>query len=160
VYFSLFRFTPVPFHGFRRLILRCFGASISNSARIYPSCHIWAPWNLRMGARTTLGSHVICYNVDRVELLERSIVSQYSHLCTASHDYESVDFETVAEPIMIGPRAWVAADSFIGMGVHVGDSAIVGARAVVFRDVEPYTIVGGNPARVLKRRAGASNQAA
>jgi putative colanic acid biosynthesis acetyltransferase WcaF len=106
-----------------------------------------------MGCGTSLGPSVICYNVQRVELMMRSFVSQNTHLCTASHDYESVDLTLVGAPITLHPNAWVAADCFIGMGVHIGEGAIVGARAAVFRNVEPYTIVGGNPARVLKRRA-------
>ena len=53
---------------------------------------------------------------------------------------------------MIADRAWVAAEAFIGPGVTVGKGAVVGARAAVFKDVEPWTVVGGNPARVLKKR--------
>lgn len=107
-----------------------------------------------MGVAAALGPHVICYNVHTVELMIGAIVSQHTYLCTASHDYESVDFALIGAPITIEANAWVAADCFIGMGVHVGEAAIVGARAAVFRNVEPYTIVGGNPAHLLKRRAG------
>jgi putative colanic acid biosynthesis acetyltransferase WcaF len=153
IYLCLFRFSPAPFHAYRRMLLRLFGAHLAKDARVYPSCRIWAPWNLKMGCGTTLGPNVICYNVQRVELRTRSCVSQNSHLCTASHDYESVDLTLIGAPITLHPNAWVAADCFIGMGVEIGEGAIVGARAAVFRNVEPYTVVGGNPARVLKRRA-------
>src|ERR1039457_3946824 len=105
-YFISFRFTPVPLHGLRRLVLPGFGAKVSKDARIYPSCRIWAPWNLRLGPGAGIGPHVICYNVQTIELMERSIVSQYSFLCTASHEYETGRFETIASPITIGPNAW------------------------------------------------------
>jgi putative colanic acid biosynthesis acetyltransferase WcaF len=105
-----------------------------------------------MGSGTSLGPHVICYNVQAVELMNRSFVSQNSHLCTASHDYESAGLTLIGAPIKLYPGAWVAADCFIGMGVQIGEGAVVGARTAVFRNVEPYTIVGGNPARLLKRR--------
>jgi len=57
----------------------------------------------------------------------------------------------VTAPIAVGERAWVAADVFIGPGVTIGQGAVVGARASVFRNVEPWTVVGGNPARIIKK---------
>jgi len=57
----------------------------------------------------------------------------------------------ITAPIRIERRAWVAADTFVGPGVTIGEGAVVGARASVFRDVDPWTVVGGNPARILKK---------
>ena len=56
------------------------------------------------------------------------------------------------KPIVIEAQAWVAADAFVGMGVTIGEGAVVGARAAVFKDVEPWTVVGGNPAKFIKNR--------
>jgi putative colanic acid biosynthesis acetyltransferase WcaF len=56
------------------------------------------------------------------------------------------------KPIVVADKAWVAADAFIGMGVTIGEGAVVGARAAVFKDVEPWTVVGGNPAQFIKKR--------
>ena len=104
-----------------------------------------------MGEGSCLGDHVQCYSVDRVTLAPHATVSQYSFLCTAGHDYRVNDMPVISAPITIGKRAWVAADAFIGPGVTVGERAVVGARASVFRDVEPWTVVGGNPARVIRK---------
>ena len=79
-------------------------------------------------------------------------VSQRTYLCTASHDIRSPRHEQTEKPIIIEDRAWVAAEAFIGPGVTIGEGAVVGARAAVFKDVEAWTVVGGNPARFLKRR--------
>jgi len=49
-------------------------------------------------------------------------------------------------------KSWVAADAFVGMGVTIGEGAVVGARACVFKDVEAWSVVGGNPAKFIKRR--------
>jgi putative colanic acid biosynthesis acetyltransferase WcaF len=131
--------------------LRLFGASIGKGAHPYPSARIWAPWNLTMMEGSCLGDHVDCYSVDQVTLEPYATVSQYSFLCTASHDYTNPAMPLVTAPIRIGQRAWVAADVFIGPGVTIGEGAVVGARASVFRNVDPRTVVGGNPARIIKK---------
>jgi putative colanic acid biosynthesis acetyltransferase WcaF len=152
VYFLMFRPSPKVMHGWRSLLLRIFGARVGRSAHFYPSCKIWAPWNLVMGDHACLGPHVDCYNVARIELGEHATVSQYSYLCGATHDYTKLMMPLVPKPIRIGARAWVAADAFVGPGITVGEGAVVGARACVVRDVPAWTVVAGNPARVIKRR--------
>jgi putative colanic acid biosynthesis acetyltransferase WcaF len=151
-YFLLFRPTPKVLHGWRSLLLRLFGARIGRGAHPYPSCKIWAPWNLVMGDHSCLGPYVDCYNVDRIELGAYATVSQYAYLCGATHDYTKLTMPLVPKPILIGARAWVAAAAFVGPGITVEEGAVVGARACVVRDVPAWTVVAGNPARVIKRR--------
>ena len=150
VWLVAYRPSPKAFHGWRRFLLRLFGAKISRRAYPYPSVKVWVPWNLEMGDMSCLGPDVNCYCVDKVVLCAGATVSQYSFLCTASHDYRLPNRPMTTAPITIGQRAWVAADAFIGPGVRIGEGAIVGARASVFRDVAPWTVVGGNPARVIR----------
>lgn len=151
VWCVLFRPSPRPFHAWRCWLLRLFGATIERGAHPYPSARVWAPWNLTMREGSCLGDHVDCYSVDRVTLEPYATVSQYSFLCTAGHDYTIREMPVVTAPVRIGPRAWVAADAFVGPGVTIGEGAVVGARASVFRSVDPWTVVGGNPARILKK---------
>jgi putative colanic acid biosynthesis acetyltransferase WcaF len=151
VWCVFFRPSPRPFHAWRCWLLRLFGATIEQGAHPYPSARIWAPWNLTMREGSCLGDHVDCYSVDRVTLEPYATVSQYSYLCTASHDYTIQEMPVTTAPIRIGRRAWVAADAFVGPGVTIGEGAVVGARASVFRSVDPWTVVGGNPARILKK---------
>jgi putative colanic acid biosynthesis acetyltransferase WcaF len=149
---TLYRWSPVPFHGWRRGLLRLFGAQIDAGAHPYPDAAIWAPWHLQMGAGSCLGPRVQCYNVAMVSLGDAVVVSQGVHLCSASHDYEVEDFALVAAPIQIGARAWIAADAFVGPGVVIGDGAILAARAVAMQDVAAGTIAAGVPARALRLR--------
>lgn len=153
VYVLFFRPTLRPFHGWRRFWLSLFGAKLGRGVRVYASARIWAPWNLEMGDFSVLGDFVDCYNVARVEIGANSIVSQYSFLCTATHDPDQTRFPLITKPIKIGAGAWVAADVFVGPGVTIGDGAVVGARSSVFKDVEPWTIVAGSPARFSRTRA-------
>ncbi len=148
----LFRTSPRPLYAWRRFLLRCFGARIGAGARVYPSTRIWAPWNLEMEPESTLGPDVDCYTVERIVLGCGALVSQYSYLCSASHDYADATMPLVAGAIRIGPRAWVCADVFVGPGVDIGEGAIAGARSTVLADVGPWTIVAGNPAKPIKKR--------
>ena len=152
VWLVAYRPSPTILHGWRRLLLRLFGAVIASDAYPYPSVKIWAPWNLTMASQSCLGPGVDCYCVDKVVLESGATVSQYSFLCTASHDYRYMHMPLITAPIVIESRAWVAADVFIGPGVTVGMGAVVGARSSVFRKVEPWTVVAGNPAKQIAVR--------
>ena len=153
VWACLYRPSPKVLHGWRRFLLRLFGAEIGRGACPHPSVRIWAPWNLKMGDHSCLAAHADCYCVDRVTIGAHATVSQYSYLCAATHDFEKRDMPLVTAPITIGEGAWIAADVFVGPGVTIGEGAVVGARSSVFADVEPWTVVGGTPARFLKKRA-------
>jgi putative colanic acid biosynthesis acetyltransferase WcaF len=149
----LYRPTPNVAHKFRIMILRLFGASVHSTAHPYPKCRIWAPWNLKMAAHSCLANNVDCYNVAPVVLEEYAIVSQYSYLCSASHDFNDAAFPLFSKPITIQRQAWVAARAYVGPGVIVGEGAVVGANSCVYKNVDPWTIVGGNPARAIGRRS-------
>ena len=164
VWMLLFRPTPRPFHGWRCMLLRLFGAKIGKPAYVYPSARIWAPWNLILGNHATIGERVDCYCVDKIEVGDFSTISQYSFLCTASHDYlypsilDDPCMPLVTAPISIGSRVWITADVFVAPGVCVNDGAVVTARSSVFSDVPAWSIVGGNPAidrgpRVLRKKS-------
>ena len=152
VWLLLYRPTPRNFHLWRCMLLRFFGASIGKGAHPYPSARIWAPWNLEMDSHSCLGDNVNCYCVDKITLGKHAVVSQYSFLCSASHDYNDPSFPRVTAPIAIGERAWIAADVFVGPGVAVGNGAVVGARSSVFSDVPDWTVVAGTPPRVISKR--------
>lgn len=153
----LYRPSPVLMHGWRRALLRAFGAKVGRAAHPYPRCQIWAPWNLTMGDHSCLADHVDCYSVAPITLGEHATVSQYSFLCGATHDYEARDFALIPKPIWIGANAWLAADVFVAPGVRIGAGAVVGARSSVYKDVPEWTVVVGNPARALKQRVYRSN---
>jgi putative colanic acid biosynthesis acetyltransferase WcaF len=152
VWLLLYRPSPTPLHGWRRLLLRVFGARIAAGAHPYPRARIWAPWNLSMAEHSCLANDVDCYCVAQVSLGMHATVSQYSYLCTASHDYRDPAMPLVIAPIVVERDAWVAADVFVGPGVKVGTGAVVGARSTVLADVPPWTVVAGSPARQRGQR--------
>lgn len=153
VWALLFRTSPRPFFGWRNLLLRIFGAQIGKGCHVYPSTRIWAPWNLTMESGSTMADQVDCYSVDRITLGRNATVSIRTFLCSASHDIRDATRPLTTSPIVIEQDAFVFAEAFIGPGVTIGDAAVVGARAVVVRDVAAGVIVAGNPAKPIGERA-------
>ena len=133
-------------------MLKCFGAKIEWSSHVYSSVNIWAPWNLEIGANSSLGPKVDCYNQGKISIGSNTVISQKSYLCASTHDYTKIDFSLILKPIAIGSGVWIAADAFIGPGVCIEDNAVVAARSVVIKNVAKNTIVGGNPAKLIKSR--------
>lgn len=140
------------FKKWRVFVLKCFGAKIEWSTHIYASVKIWAPWNLQMGANSSLGPHVDCYNQGHITIGANTVISQKTYLCASSHDYTKTDFPLILKPITIGNGVWVAADAFIGPGVAIEDNAVIAARSVVNKKVEKNAVMGGNPATLIKLR--------
>ncbi len=152
VWLLLFRPSPKLFHAWRRWLLKLFGAKIGRGVHVYPSVKIWAPWNLRMDEHSCLAPNVDCYCVAPISIGAHSTVSQYSYLCTASHDFTRSALPLVTSPIVIEDQAWICADVFVGPGVTVGQGAVVGTRSNVTKDVEQWCVYAGNPARLIKKR--------
>lgn len=148
----LFRLSFHNWYGWRRFLLRCFGARIGKGVLIRPSCWIEIPWNLEIGETCAIGDRAILYSLGKITIGRLVSVSQYAHLCAGTHDYTLRSFPLLALPIRIGDGVWIAADAFVGPGVTVGDRSVVGARATVVNDVPPDVVVAGNPARVIKPR--------
>ncbi|NBB23580.1 acetyltransferase [Porphyrobacter sp. SLTP] len=148
----LFAWTPRQFWGWRRFILRIFGAQIGHEVQVYPSAKITIPWNLSLGDQTAVGDGAILYALGPIRVGERVTISQHAHLCAGSHDYTDAAMRLTKLPICIGDDAWICADAFVGPGIVVGKRAIVAARGVVVKDVLEGTIVGGNPAHLIKQR--------
>jgi putative colanic acid biosynthesis acetyltransferase WcaF len=105
-----------------------------------------------MEARSCLSWSVDCYSVDKIVLREQALVSQNARLVAASHDIRHSAFPLVHAPIEIGANAWVCAYAFVGMGLKIGEGAVIAATATVTKDIEPWTIVAGNPARPIGKR--------
>ncbi|MCD7973424.1 MAG: putative colanic acid biosynthesis acetyltransferase [Candidatus Azobacteroides sp.] len=133
-------------------LLRIFGAKVASTSVVYSKAKIFMPWNLEMDDFACIASDVDCYNAAKVRIGKNATVSQYSYICTATHDITSKSHTLYALPITIEDNAWVASKAYIGPGVVIGEGAVVGATASVYKNVNPWEVVGGNPAKFIKKR--------
>jgi putative colanic acid biosynthesis acetyltransferase WcaF len=151
---TVFRWSPRPFHSWRAWLLRCFGAEISElgAVVVFPTVTVHFPWKLTLEPRSMLGPFVRVYNIAPIRLGYGANISQFSHLCSGSHDYSRWDLPTTFGPIVIGNNAWLAADVFVGPGVEIGELAVIGARSVVVANMPARKVSAGNPCRPIKDR--------
>ena len=154
-YNTLFRFSW-RFNGFRMALMRLFGAKLDIADKGYVSFHphaiITCPWNFSAGNLTSIGNQAWMYALDKIVIGEKTCIGEQVKLLTGYHDISAWNFAFRTRPITIGSCVWIATGAIVLPGVTIGDGAVVAAGAVVTKDVEPWTIVGGNPARLIKKR--------
>ena len=148
----LLHLSPRPSFAWRRMILRLFGATVGKEVHVYPSTRIYMPWNVEIGDGVALGEDVFIYSLGKVRIGKHATLSYRAHVCAGSHDLEDPALPLLKPPVFIGEGAWIGTEAFIGPGVTIGNGAVVGARAVVMKEVPPFNIVGGNPARFIRMR--------
>ena len=144
------------FNKFRLLLLRAFGARLlakkGSYVSIQPGVSIASPWNLCVGDLSSIGNNSWVYALDKITIGEKTCIGEYVKLLTGYHDITTWNFQFKTKPITIGSCVWIATGAIVRPGVTVGDGAVVAAGAVVTKDVEPWTVVGGNPAKFIKKR--------
>lgn len=151
---TLFRGSPQLLYGFRRGLLRLFGAQIGKGVRIRPSVSIPYPWKLKIGDHSWIGDNVVLYTFAEITIGNDAVVSQKSYLCAGTHDYHSPSFDIQALPIVIEDEAWLAADVFVAPGVTIGKGTVVGSRSSVFTSLPAMMVCVGSPARPIHARVG------
>ena len=95
---TLFRASPQVLYGWRRFLLRCFGAEIGKGVIIRPSTQITYPWKVTIGDYSWIGDDVVLYSLGEIIIGKNTVISQKSYICTGTHDYSKIDF--------CGPPSW------------------------------------------------------
>lgn len=144
------RWTPKPLNPWRLTVLRLFGATLRGTPFVHPRARIQQPWNLTMEHRACLGDRANAYSLGPIYLGEASTVAQEAYLCTGTHAFAEPHFPLRTAPIRVEHGAFIGARAFVLPGVTIGAGAVVGACAVVTRDVAAQSVVAGNPARILR----------
>ena len=148
----LYRFSPHALNFFRVFLLRVFGAKISYSVKIRPSSFISYPWNLKVGEDSFIGDGVYIDSLCNITIGHDVSISNFVYITSGTHDYESVNFDLILRPVIIGDEVWLAVRSTILPGIIVGHGAVVGAGSVLTKSIEDNQIWTGVPARFFKNR--------
>lgn len=149
---TLFRFSIHNMYGWRRFLLKLFGAKIGSHVQIRPTVKFTYPWKVEIGDYSWIGDHVELYSLDRIVIGQHCIVSQHSYLCTGSHELQDPSFGLITKPIVIRDGAWVASDVFVCPGVVIHEMAVAGARSTVMRSIPENEVHAGTPAQFIRYR--------
>lgn len=149
---TVFRLSPQVLYGWRRFLLRMFGAKIGKKVIIRPTARITYPWKVSIGDYSWIGDDVVLYSLGEIEIGNNAVISQKSYLCAGSHDYKKKDFPLTKSKITIEDGCWLATDVYVAPGITVQEGTIVGARSSVFKDLPKMKICVGSPAKPIKER--------
>lgn len=153
---TLFRFSPFFCYGWRRFLLRMFGANVAGSATVGRTAVINSPWNLTMEDNSMICKNAWVMCSGRVTIGKNSLIGEYAKILAGSHNSRSLTYSFETPPIVIEDDCWVASGAMLVAGgkrpLKIGKGSIVAAGAVVFANVKPMTIVVGNPAEFLTDR--------
>lgn len=152
---TLYRFTPPHLNLFRKyrvLLLRLFGAQIDWNVSLHPKAKIEYPWNLTMRNQSSIGENCWVYAMAPISIGEKTCVGKDVYLLTGTHNISSNNFELITKPITIGDGCWITTGVTLLPGVKLGDFCVVAANSTVAKDVEAWSVVGGNPAKFIKKR--------
>jgi maltose O-acetyltransferase len=144
--------SPFPSHTVRKAYLRNKGADIAKHTLIYGGCEYRGINSLHIGHGSSIGHRAILDARKGLFIGRNVVFATEVMVWTLHHDYNDIKFACIGAPVIIGDFAWLGSRSIILPGVTIGEGAVVAAGAVVTKDVEPYTVVGGIPAKVMAKR--------
>lgn len=147
-----FRTSPQFMYGWRRFLLRLFGAKIGKNVIIRPSVHTQFPWKVKIGDYSWIGDNVVLYSLGSIDIGNNVVISQNSYLCAGSHDYRNVNFPISNVSVLIKDECWLATDVYVAPGVTIGEGVVVGARSSVFKSLPSGKVCFGTPAKPIKDR--------
>jgi putative colanic acid biosynthesis acetyltransferase WcaF len=149
---TFFRLSPQFAYGFRRWLLRCFGARIGKAVLVRATATITYPWKVSIDDYAWVGDNAVLYSLGEIDVGANAVVSQRTYLCAGDHDYTQPAFPIRARRITVGSGAWVAADVFVGPGVKIGRGSVIGARSSVFSDMPDGMVCFGSPCVPVRPR--------
>lgn len=149
---TLFGLSPQFLFGWRRFLLRLFGAKIGKGVLVRPTVRVTFPWKLEIGDHCWIGDDTVLYSLEKIIIGRNVAIAHDVYLCTGYHDYEKSSLPIKAAPIIIEDEVWIPNDVFVAPGVTVGRGCVVGARSSVFHNLPRMMICYGNPAKPVRPR--------
>jgi putative colanic acid biosynthesis acetyltransferase WcaF len=142
----------LPFNGFKRFILRAYGARLGKGIVIKPGVSIKYPWFLTVGDHCWIGENVWIDNLSEINIGNNVCISQGALLLCGNHDFTKEYFDLIVQPIHLEEGVWIGARSIVCPGTVCKSHAVLTAGSVARGILEPYTIYQGNPVIAIKSR--------
>lgn len=149
---TLFACSPQFMYGWRRFLLRLFGANIGKNVLIRPSVKVTYPWKVSIGENSWIGDETVFYSLGEISIGRNVSVAHKVYFCTGLHDTSKVSFDILQKPIFVEDECWIPNDVFVAPGVTIHRGCVIGARSSVFQDMPEGMICYGNPAKPIKKR--------
>lgn len=144
--------TPMYSKHLRAFILRKMGSKIAKGVSIYRNGYIWEGSNIEIGTGSTIGFKVHLDDRLGIKIGENVTIASEVMIWTLHHDYNDIQFKGIGGPVVIEDYAWICSRAIILPGVIIGKGAVVASGAVVTKDVAPWSVVGGVPAKKISER--------
>jgi maltose O-acetyltransferase len=142
----------IPIGAFRLMIVKLSGVIIGKNTRINMGVRLYDPNNIVIGEDCVVGEGVVLDGRDKLIIGDHVDIASEVMIYNSQHDINSDKFEAVSSPVAVGDYVFIGPRAILLPGVTVGEGAVIAAGAVVTKDVEPYTIVGGVPAKPIGER--------
>ncbi len=141
----------------RHMVYRLLLGRLGSNSVIDYQCYFRYPWKISIGRSTSVNRGCEFYGsmMDgraHIRVGDHVAIGPRVRVLSAGHDYHALDLPDTSASVEIGDHVWIGAGATILPGVTIGEGAVIAAASVVTRDVPPYTIAAGCPARVLKKR--------
>jgi len=149
---TVFSCSPQFMYGWRRFLLRMFGAKIGKNVLIRPTVNITYPWKVSVGDNSWIGDESVLYSLGEITIGKNVSIAHRAYFCTGLHDISKVSFDILQKPIVIEDECWIPNDVFVSPGVTIHRGCVIGARSSVFEDMPEGMICYGNPAKPVKKR--------
>lgn len=143
----LWRWSPVGMWGFRRAILRLFGAKVGQRVLIHPGVKVIIPWNLELEDDVVVHDSAILYALGPIRVGKETEIGPQAHICAGTHDYTDPAFTLLRQPITIGERCVIGIGAFVAPNTVIADETILEPRCAIYADTEPGGVYIGNPGK-------------
>lgn len=144
--------TYLPLHTLRNFIWRLAGVNLGKGSTLHTGVRVFDPRGIKVGEGTIIGYATFIDGRNLVEIGSNTDLASEVMIYNEEHDSSAADFHARSAPVKIGNYVFVGPRAIILPGVTIGEGAVVAAGAVVTKDVAPYTIVGGVPAKIIGER--------
>jgi putative colanic acid biosynthesis acetyltransferase WcaF len=143
----------IPGSGWRRILLKLFGARIGKNVVIKPRMIVKYPWNISIGENSWIGEKVWLDSLGKIAIGPNCCISQGALLLCGNHDYKAPGFDLMVGDIALAEGVWIGARCVITAGVNCASHSVLSAGSIASKNLEAYSIYAGNPAVKVRERS-------